>query len=178
MNLEKLFGSKAKVDILKYLLFKRQGISMRALESELERTFPAIKKQVDSLAESEVIEIDKNSVKRSIRLNKEFEILMRSIFIHSLTYNIKALFNKYEAMISKYYFGGVFGSSLEMDLVVLYQNCEKPQIDKLKEEINHIFADSFIEVVSVVFMSADEREKRYRLADRFVLNILRSLQKV
>ncbi|MDR0282811.1 MAG: hypothetical protein LBI53_06075 [Candidatus Peribacteria bacterium] len=52
MNLEKLFGSKTKVDILKYLLFRRQGISMRALESELERTFPAIKKQVDSLEES------------------------------------------------------------------------------------------------------------------------------
>jgi hypothetical protein len=35
MNLEKLFGSKAKVDILKYLIFRRQGVSMRALETEL-----------------------------------------------------------------------------------------------------------------------------------------------
>jgi predicted transcriptional regulator len=59
MNLEKLFGSKTKVDILKYLLFRRQGISMRALESELERTFPAIKKQVDSLEESGILTVNK-----------------------------------------------------------------------------------------------------------------------
>jgi len=178
MNLEKLFWSKAKVDILKYLLFKRQWVSMRALESELDRTFPAIKKQVDSLQESKVIEIDKNSVKRSIRLHKDFEDLIKSIFIHSLKYSIKDLFNTYDNIISKYYFGWVFWTKLEMDLVVLYQNCEKHQIDKLKEEINHIFSHYFIDIVSVVFMSADEREKRYRLADRFVLNILRSLQKV
>lgn len=59
MNLEKLFGSKTKVDILKYLLFRRQGVSMRALESEIQRTFPAIKKQVDSLLEAQVININK-----------------------------------------------------------------------------------------------------------------------
>jgi len=35
MNLEKLFGSKTKVDILKYLIFRRQGVSMRALETEI-----------------------------------------------------------------------------------------------------------------------------------------------
>lgn len=178
MNLEKLFGSKTKVDIIKYLLFKRQGVSMRALESELNRTFPAIKKQVDSLQESEVIEIDKNAVKRSICLHKDFEQIIKNVFIHSLQHEIKSLFNTYDLMISKYYFGGLFGSNLEMDLVVLYQNCEKPQIEKLKKEINNIFSQHFIDIVSVVFMSAEEREKRYRLADRFVLNILRSLQKV
>jgi hypothetical protein len=59
MNLEKLFGSKTKVDILKYLLFRRQGVSMRALEAELSWTFPAIKKQIDSLNEAEVIDVDK-----------------------------------------------------------------------------------------------------------------------
>lgn len=59
MNLEKLFGSKTKVDILKYLLFRRQGISMRALESELEWTFPAIKKQVDALEDAGVVDVNK-----------------------------------------------------------------------------------------------------------------------
>jgi hypothetical protein len=33
---------------------------MRALESEIERTFPAIKKQVDSLNESNVIDVNKD----------------------------------------------------------------------------------------------------------------------
>jgi hypothetical protein len=32
---------------------------MRALESELTRTFPAIKKQVDSLQEANVIDVNK-----------------------------------------------------------------------------------------------------------------------
>ena len=49
MKLDKLFGSKAKADILKYLVFRRQGISMRAFESELEWSFPAIKKQISQL---------------------------------------------------------------------------------------------------------------------------------
>lgn len=178
MNLDKLFWSKTKVDILKYLLFKRQGISMRALESELSWTFPAIKKQVDSLKEANVVDIDKDSVKRSIRINKDFEPLIKNVFVYSLENEIKDLFRQHESIISKFYFGGVFGSKLEMDLVVLYQNCEKEQIDKLKEIISDIFSNYFIDVVQVVFMSAAEREKRYRLADRFVLNILRSLQKI
>jgi hypothetical protein len=76
-------------------------------------------------------------------------------------------------MISKYYFGKRFGANLDMDLIVIYKNLEKPQIDKIKDCINEIFRDYFIETVSVVFMSAEERDKRYRLADRFVLQILR-----
>jgi hypothetical protein len=32
---------------------------MRALEAELERTFPAIKKQIDSLNDAKVIDVDK-----------------------------------------------------------------------------------------------------------------------
>ncbi|HCY20900.1 TPA: hypothetical protein DIC40_03460 [Patescibacteria group bacterium] len=64
-----------------------------------------------------------------------------------------------------------------MDLVVIYKNAEKPQIDKIKDEINTIFRNYFIEIVYVVFMSTEEREKRYRLADRFVLQIMRSIQK-
>jgi len=68
MNLEKLFGSKTKSDILKYLVFRRQGVSIRALESELGWTFPGIKKQIDSLEEAEVLVIDKTPEKRSIRI--------------------------------------------------------------------------------------------------------------
>lgn len=78
---------------------------MRALESELTRTFPAIKKQVDSLNIAKVIQIDKNAVKRSIRMHKEFEILMKNFFIENLQYQLKELFEEYEVMISKYYFG-------------------------------------------------------------------------
>jgi hypothetical protein len=63
-----------------------------------------------------------------------------------------------------------------MDLVVIYKNLEKPQIEKIKESINDIFRWYFIDMVSVVFMSIDEWNKRYRLADRFVLDIMRTKQ--
>ena len=79
MNLEKLFGSKTKVDILKYLLFRRQGISMRALESEIERTFPAIKKQVDSLDKAKVINVNKDNQGRAISIKPEFYETLKSI---------------------------------------------------------------------------------------------------
>ena len=62
-----------------------------------------------------------------------------------------------------------------MDLVIVYKNCDKLLTDKIKEDINNIFRNYFIEVVSLVFMPSDEWEKRTRLADRFVLQIMRSL---
>ncbi|HCB51350.1 TPA: hypothetical protein DEP21_02120 [Patescibacteria group bacterium] len=177
MNLEKLFGSKTKVDILKYLLFRRQGVSMRALESELEWTFPAIKKQVDALSEASVIDVNKEGQGWAISIKPDFFDKIRDIFFFGLKQELIELFKTYDAMIDKYYFGKRFGVDLEMDLVVVYKNAEKPQIDKIKDEINTIFREYFIEIVYVVFMSAEEREKRYRLADRFVLQIMRSLQK-
>jgi hypothetical protein len=80
-------------------------------------------------------------------------------------------------MIDQYYFGKRFNIDLEMDLVVIYKNCEKPQIYMIKENINEIFRTYFIEVVSVVFMSNEEWQKRDRLADRFVIQIKKSLIK-
>jgi hypothetical protein len=80
-------------------------------------------------------------------------------------------------MIDQYYFGKKFNRDLEMDLVVIYKNCEKPQTDMIKENINDIFRKYFIEVVSVVFMNLEERNKRDRLADRFVIQIKKSLIK-
>jgi hypothetical protein len=45
----------------------------------------------------------------------------------------------------------------------------------IKDNINEIFRAYFIEVVSVVFMWIEERQKRDRLADRFVIQIKKSL---
>jgi len=177
MNLEKLFGSKTKVDILKYLLFRRQWISMRALESELEWTFPAIKKQVDSLESANIVEIDKSNTGWSIILKAEISQLLRELLYFGLKSELIYLFSTYEFMIEKYFFGKSFWINLDMDLVVIYKNLEKPQIDKIKESISEIFRGYFIEIVNVVFMSLDEWNKRYRLADRFVLDILRTKQK-
>ncbi|MEI6672637.1 MAG: hypothetical protein WCL02_04860 [bacterium] len=45
----------------------------------------------------------------------------------------------------------------------------------IKDNINEIFRRYFIDTVSVVFMHHDERQKRDRLADRFVIQIKKSL---
>jgi len=173
MHLDKLFGSKAKVDILKYLLFRRQGVSMRALETELERTFPAIKKQIDSLKKASIVEIWSDKAKRSIVIKEGCEQTLKSIFIYGMQNQIKEAFGTYAIMIDSFYFWQLFGNTLDYDLIVIYKNCEKEQMEPLKKEINTIFSDHFIDRASFVFMWADERAKRYRLADKFVMNILK-----
>ena len=105
MNLEKLFWSKTKVDILKYLIFRRQWISMRALESEIWWTFPAIKKQIDSLEESWIIDIQKENSWFAISIKKEYSDLFKQIFFTALKSNLTSLFNTYSIMINKYFLG-------------------------------------------------------------------------
>jgi predicted transcriptional regulator len=108
MNLEKLFGSKTKVDILKYLLFRRQGISMRALESEVERTFPAIKKQIDSLEETGIIHIEKENAGFSISMVPQYQELFKNFFFTALKSDLTQLFESYSIMIDKYFRGKKF----------------------------------------------------------------------
>ena len=149
---------------------------MRALESELSWTFPAIKKQIDSLESANVIDVEKDAMKWSITIRPDFFEIIKSILIYSLTREIEELFITYEVVTHTYYLGKVFGYTIDMDLVVIYKNCEKPLIEKIKENISEVFRDYFMEVVSVVFMSHEEWEKRYRLADKFVLHIMRNVQ--
>ena len=102
--------------------------------------------------------------------------IVKQVFFYALKHDLISLFKQYEIMIPKYYFGKTFGVPLDMDLIVIYKNLEKPQIDSIKESINDIFRSYYIEVVSLVFMSHEEWEKRYRLADRFVMQIMRHTQ--
>jgi len=173
MNLEKLFWSKTKVDILKYLVFRRQWISMRALESEVWRTFPAIKKQVDSLEESGILDVQKENSGFSISIKKEYFNLFKEIFFTALKSNLTNIFETYSIMINRYFLWKIFWIPLDIDIVIIYQHMEKPQIDELKNKIAELFREFFIENISVVFMSTEEREKRYRLADKFVLQVIR-----
>lgn len=173
MNIEKLFGSKAKCDILKYLIFRRQGVSMRALEAELGWTFPAIKKQIDALSEAGVIEIVKDQTKRSITIHTDVLQVLKNIFLFALKKDIVTLLNEHDFIIKEHYLGKVFGFDIETDLVIVYQNCEKPLLDVLKNQISDLFRKYGIELVYVTFLSTWERQKRYQLADRFVLSVMR-----
>lgn len=173
MNLEKLFGSKTKVDILKYLLFRRQGVSMRALESELWRTFPAIKKQIDSLEESWVLQIEKDANSFSIKIKQNLFSIFKVFFFDTLKASLEELFLQYSTHISHYFRGKKFWINLDMDMIVIFKDDMKDDISWIKNQISEIFSNYFTDNISIVFMAQSEREKRYRLADRFVLQVMR-----
>lgn len=158
-------------------MFKRQGISMRALEGDLRWTFPAIKKQVDSLAQAGVLLVDKNKMKFSIILAPSIVPHIKNIFLHALQEELQGLSLMHEFSIGQYFFGKTFWKDLDMDLVLIHNNAEKPVLDQIKSEISDIFAKYFIHTLSVTFMSTSEWQKRYRLADKFVLKILGTIDK-
>lgn len=74
---------------------------MRALESELERTFPAIKKQIDSLEESGIIDINKDNAGFSITMLTTHYELFRMFFLASLKEDLLELFSTYSVMIDR-----------------------------------------------------------------------------
>jgi len=173
MKLEKLFGSRTKSDILKYLVFRRQGISVRAFESELTRSFPAIKKQIDALEDAWVVTIKKNSSKWSIYLTEWLGEYIRNLLIYSLKTDLDEYFSQYEMMLRHAFWWKMFGVGVDMDLVLVYTPEAQLHLEKIKEDIADIFRDYLIEMVNMVFMSQSDFEKRYRLADRFVLTLMR-----
>ena len=152
---------------------------MRALEGDLTWTFPAIKKQVDSLKIAGVIDIDKSKMKWSITMNPNCSTHIKNIFLHSLQQRVEGLFSVHEFSINKYFLGRVFGKSLDMDVVIIHNNAEKEILDQIKNELELIFGEYFIDThkISLTTMSVSEREKRYRLADKFVLKILWTIEK-
>lgn len=74
---------------------------MRALESELDWTFPAIKKQIDALEKCFVVSVDKQDNKRSIHISDHFAVPIKNIFIRALMHEISDIFE--EDMIEQLY---------------------------------------------------------------------------
>ena len=139
MNLEKLFGSKTKVDILKYLIFRRQGISMRALETELWWTFPAIKKQVDSLDDAGVVDIDKENIWRSIHIKAWVEPILKELFFEALKQHLTTLFEGVWDTLKDYYRWNKFWKEIWMDLVLVYNGMEKLENIGLNQHLLYLW---------------------------------------
>ncbi|UFX83381.1 hypothetical protein [Candidatus Absconditicoccus praedator] len=172
MNIEKFLGSKTRAGIIKYLLFKRQGISMRALETDLAWSFTAIKKQVDSLLEADIVTIKKDQTKWSIYINDQVYDLVRRIFLYSLEFELQKTFSLYPGIVEKYYLGKIFGNNINADMVVVYKTTDPEFLSDMKNKISEIFVDYYIDNVGVVFMQSGDFQRRYRLADKFVLNLI------
>jgi len=146
---------------------------MRALEAELGWTFPAIKKQVDSLEEAWILLVNKEGNGFSIEMKKELFPLFKDFFFNSLKVSLEIIFNENEKVISQYFWWKKFWIGLEMDLIVVYHTDELETLTKIKNQISEIFSTYFIENGSIVYMSFEEWQKRYRLSDRFVLQVMR-----
>lgn len=176
MKLDKLVWSKAKADILKYLVFRRQWISIRAIEAELERSFPAIKKQIDQLEDAGVVEIDKDNTKWwSIFLTPGLGQYIKQLLMYMIQVDLEEYFLSHELLLKKRYYGSMFGANVEVDLVLIYEPLAVDYLWKIKEDIDRLFDTYLIrsDQNKLVLLSASEFDKRYRLADKFVLQLMR-----
>lgn len=147
---------------------------MRAMSNDIAWTFPAIKKQIDSLEESEIIMIERDNNKFYIILNPEIADVVKNLYTVGIKMDMITCFEQYCQDIEQFYFGKLFGSNSDIDLVLVYYENNPNHIEQLKTHINEILRSYFIETASIVFLSNDERNRRYRLADKFVLSIIRN----
>jgi len=174
--LDKFLWSKTKADIIKYLFFCREWISIRALENDLPWSFPAIKKQIDSLEKSKVILIDKNWSSWSIKLSPNSKKIISELIFFYLKMDIESLLKKYENFIYRFFYWKLFGNDIEndVDLVIIYAD-KKDDIKKsIKFDLDKIFSNYFVKVVNITFMYKDEFEHRLRFSDKFVLRLINS----
>jgi len=147
--LEKLFTSKNRIKILKYLLFENQETHIREISKELKISSSAVKKEIDNLIELDLIKKQKNQ----LILNKKSNILndLKNIFIKTdyLYYPIKEAINKIKKIKFALIFGsfarGDYSSESDVDLMIIGDlklseilRLTNPVEDKIGREINPV----------------------------------------
>jgi len=172
MNIEYLFWSKTKVDILRYLIFKEEWLSARELENQLKQSFPAIKKQLDNLEQAGIILKNKNWNRWQIKIVEDVKPLILRIFIFDMVNFLKDLVREY-SFLEKFLLWDLFFSDLTqkiwVDLVFIYNNdVEEIFLNDVKQKIWDFFDTYFINIV-VTFMKKQDYERRLKYADKFVL---------
>ena len=171
MDINKLFWSKVKTDILKYLIFVTEGISIRNLEAKLNNwSFPAIKKQIDILEKADILEIKKDVSNQwwEIYIKPWLKESLKRIFLYSIMEDLKNIFEAYKDLVLVVYFGQLFMYPVEVDLVIIYQDELKAKLDALKLEIDNLFQKYFINTIKVSFLPISNYRKLYRCWDRFI----------
>ncbi len=172
--LDKFVGSKTKADILKYLFFCREWVSIRALENDLDWSFPAIKKQIESLEKSKIVLIDKKWSSRSINISPDSKQIISDLIFFYLKSDIEKVLSLYNDFVYKFFYGKLFWKEIDIDvdLVIVYsKKDEKLKID-IKKKLDEIFAEYFIKIVNITFMYKDEFEYRLKFSDKFVLKLI------
>ncbi len=149
---------------------------MRAFDHEMEFSFPAIKKQIDQLEEAKILDVEKDTGKYAISLHPGIYPYLKALFLYSLKWDLKSYFSNHDFLIKKYFRGKLFGNDFEQDLVLIYAPGFEEHTDQIKRDLNELFRSYMIVHVNVVFMSESEFDKRYRMADKFVLNLMRQAE--
>jgi len=72
----------------------------------------------------------------------------------------------------------MFGNEFDMDIVIIHDAKSKDKTPEIKEKVTRIFAHYHTDTVKLVFMSGAEYDKRNRLADKFVLEMMTHAQEV
>ena len=112
MEIEQLFGSKTKTDILKYLIFKQEWLSARELESHLQQSFPAIKKQLDNLEKAWIITKNKTANRWQIKMVPDAKKVIFKVFVFDMLNFLKNLLNEHY-FLEKFLLGDMFFLDLD-----------------------------------------------------------------
>lgn len=146
--LERLFTSKARIKILGYLFFRKKETYLREIAKELKLAPSAVKRELDNLAELDIIK----KIKNKIVLNEENPFLeeLKQIFLKTdfIIYPIKKALDKKEiefALIFGSFAKGNFNSESDVDLLIIGKinlseiiKLLKPIENKINRDINPI----------------------------------------
>ncbi len=176
MDLDLFLWNKTKVDILKYLLYKKDKISARELESHLDQSFPAIKKQIDNLANAWIVEKNKLWNKWQLAIKEDMKDFIESIFVFHIKSFIRNLHNQNSSFLVKYFLVDFFNKNKELpilwvDLVFVYNDgIEEVFLEDIKNQIS-TFLDTYFLDLRISFMSLRNYDKRLKFADKFVIKL-------
>ena len=173
MNLNILFWSKTKVNILKYLLFKEDKISARELEKHIQQSFPAIKKQIDNLYNAWIIEKNKTWNRWQLEIKKEVKPLIYNIFIYGIKKYLKDIWET-TFFIKKIFLADFFLSSIDkqlwIDIVFIHKKVDDAFLMDIKKQISN-YLDNYYLDLNISFICEDNYQKRLKFADKFVINL-------
>lgn len=101
---------------------------------------------------------------------------LKELFRYILREDLKKAFDSYDWLVDTFFLWKVFGKDFDMDLVLVFNSKQKDDLELLKNDITEIFRNFLIEYVNVVFLTMEEFDQRNRLADKFVLWLLRTVK--
>jgi len=173
MDLNILFWSRTKVNILKYLLFKEDKISARELERHIQESFPAIKKQIDNLYDAWIIEKNKTWNRWQLEIKKWVNPLIYNIFIYNIKRYLKGIW-KTTFFIKKVFLADFFLSSIDkqlwIDIVFVHRIVDDAFLEDVKKQISN-YLDTYYLDLTISFICEENYQKRLRYADKFVINL-------